>query len=129
MRGLVLLLALLCASCAAPPPQPQGAQSIPVQTGIASWYGASLQGRRTANGETFDQTALTGAHRTFPLPSMVEVTNLSNNKRVIVRVNDRGPYAHGRLIDVSRAAARELGFESEGETRVSVRYIGPAPAH
>jgi rare lipoprotein A len=86
-----------------------------------------LQGRRTANGETFDQNALSAAHRTLPLPSIVEVTNLENNKRIVVRVNDRGPFAQGRIIDVSRAAARELGFESDGEARVSVRYIGPAP--
>ena len=95
---------------------------------MASWYGASLQGQATANGERFDQNALSAAHRTWPMPSRVEVRNLENGRRVIVRVNDRGPFAQGRIIDVSRAAARELGFEQAGAARVRIRYLGPAPA-
>ncbi len=97
------------------------------QTGTASWYGADFQGRRTASGEAFDQRALTGAHPTLPIPSLVQVTNLENGREVIVRINDRGPFVPSRLIDVSRAAAEVLGFLRAGQARVHVRYLGPAP--
>lgn len=97
------------------------------RTGIASWYGKLFHGRLTANGEVYDMHALTAAHPTLPLPSYVHVTNLSNGHDVIVRVNDRGPYAHDRVIDMSREAARVLGFESKGTAKVRVRYLGPAP--
>lgn len=96
------------------------------QTGIASWYGPGFHGRLTANGETYDQDALTAAHPTLPLPSIVEVTNLENGRTVRVRVNDRGPFARGRIIDMSHAGARELGFIGAGTARVRVRYVGPA---
>ena len=79
---------------------------------MASWYGAEFHGRRTANGEIFDQRALTAAHPTLPLPSYVRVTNLDNDRSLVVRVNDRGPYRHGRLIDVSERAAEMLGFQA-----------------
>ena len=129
MRSILPAIALLCAGCSASSHalQPKETRAAETQTGIASWYGADLQGRSTANGETFDQNALSAAHRTWPMPSLVEVTNLENNKRMVVRVNDRGPFAEGRLIDLSRAAARALGFESEGQSRVAVRYLGAAP--
>ncbi len=97
------------------------------QTGTASWYGPQFHGQRTASGETFDQEALTAAHPTLPIPSLVQVTNLENGREVIVRVNDRGPFSGERLIDLSRGAANVLGFEQAGHARVHVRYLGPAP--
>lgn len=97
------------------------------EVGMASWYGQQFHGRLTANGEIFDMNLLSAAHTTLPLPSMVEVTNLENGRSVIVRVNDRGPFARERIIDMSREAARRLGFEQQGVTRVRVRYAGPAP--
>lgn len=94
--------------------------------GLASWYGDDFHGRRTANGELFDMDGLTAAHPTLPMPSYVRVTNVSNRKSVIVRVNDRGPYHSNRLIDVSRKAAYLLGFHGNGIARVRVDYVGQA---
>lgn len=94
--------------------------------GMASWYGPNFHGRPTANGEIFDQYAMTAAHTTLPIPSIVEVTNLENGRSVIVRVNDRGPFVDDRIIDLSRAAAAELGYIGRGLARVRVRYLGPA---
>ncbi len=91
--------------------------------GVASYYGRAFHGRKTANGEVFDMHALSAAHPTLPLPSYVRVTNLDNDRSVIVRVNDRGPFAHGRLIDVSRRAADMLGFVKTGTAKVRVQYI------
>lgn len=96
------------------------------RTGIASWYGPNFHGRPTANGEVFDQYAMTAAHTTLPIPSIAEVTNLENGRSVIVRVNDRGPFVDDRIIDMSRAAATELGYVGSGLARVRVRYLGPA---
>jgi rare lipoprotein A len=96
------------------------------EVGIASWYGAEYQNRPTADGELFDMNRPTAAHKTLPLPCMAEVTNLANGRTVVVRVNDRGPFVDGRVIDLSRAAAKELGFLSTGVTRVRVRYLGRA---
>jgi len=93
------------------------------ETGIASWYGAQFHGRRTANGEIYDMNALTAAHRTLPLPSLVRVTNLRNGRTIKVRINDRGPFARGRIIDLSRRAAQLLGFQSQGTTPVRVEII------
>lgn len=98
------------------------------ETGIASWYGPGFDGRPTASGERFDQNALTAAHKTLPLPALVEVTNLANGRQVILRVNDRGPFAEGRIIDLSRGAAEELGLRAAGIGEVRVRYVGRAPA-
>jgi rare lipoprotein A len=95
--------------------------------GLASWYGPFHHGRSTANGETFDMHALTAAHPTLQLPSVVRVTNLANGRSLSVRVNDRGPFAENRLIALSQAAARELGFEEDGVTEVHVQYLGLAP--
>ena len=96
------------------------------QTGMASWYGDQFNLQPTANGETFDMTAISAAHPTLPLPSIVEVTNLDNGRKLQVRVNDRGPFVDGRVIDLSHAAARELGFDAKGLAHVRVRYVGPA---
>lgn len=95
--------------------------------GIASWYGDDFHGRLTANGEVFDMGALTAAHPTMPMPSYARVTNLSNGKSLIVRVNDRGPYHGNRLIDVSNKAAELLDFKGNGTARVRVEYVGRAP--
>ncbi|MDP1868685.1 MAG: septal ring lytic transglycosylase RlpA family protein [Bradyrhizobium sp.] len=95
--------------------------------GMASWYGDDFHGRLTANGEVFDMTSLTAAHPTLPIPSYARVTNLSNGKSLIVRVNDRGPYHGNRLIDVSNRASELLEFKSKGVARVRVEYVGRAP--
>lgn len=95
------------------------------EIGIASWYGPGFHMKATATGETFDMDAVSAAHTTLPLPSMVEVTNLANGRKLVVKVNDRGPFVGDRIIDLSREAARQLGYEREGVTRVRVRYLGP----
>jgi len=97
------------------------------KVGKASWYGPTFNRRQTANGEYFDMNRLTGAHPTLPLPSFVRVTNLSNNKSVVIRVNDRGPYSSERVIDVSKKAADVLGFRQRGTAQVRVQYVGRAP--
>jgi rare lipoprotein A len=139
--GLACLLAL--ASCSgSPEPQPHFKIGAPYKingtwyqptfvtayqaTGIASWYGADYDGLYTANGEVYDMEALTAAHPTLPLPSIVQVTNLANGRTLVLRVNDRGPFVANRLIDLSRAAARELGFERQGLASVNVTYLGLA---
>ncbi len=94
--------------------------------GVASWYGAKFHGRKTANGEIFDMNQMSAAHTTLPLPSLVKVTNLNNGRTIIVRVNDRGPFVNDRLIDLSKRAAQELGYERQGTARVRVQYVGPA---
>lgn len=95
--------------------------------GVGSWYGEQFHNRRTANGEIFDMDIPSAAHKTLPLPSLVEVTNLDNGRRMIVRVNDRGPFVGDRVIDLSKAAAEELGYRRQGVARVRVKYVGPAP--
>ncbi|MBC7280505.1 MAG: septal ring lytic transglycosylase RlpA family protein [Hoeflea sp.] len=97
------------------------------KAGLASWYGPNFHGRLTANGEIYDQFHLSAAHPTFPLPSYARVTNKKNGNTVIVRVNDRGPYAHGRIIDVSAQAAEMLNMKQDGVAAVRVEYIGRAP--
>lgn len=93
--------------------------------GEASWYGPKFHGRSTANGERFDMNKLTAAHPTLPLPTIVRVTNLKNGRSLNVRVNDRGPFARDRIIDLSRRAAQLLGFEKEGTARVRVQVVRP----
>jgi rare lipoprotein A len=95
--------------------------------GVASWYGSDFHGRATANGEIFDADSISAAHPTLPLPSYARVTNLSNGRSLIVRVNDRGPYAANRIIDVSKRAARLLAFTNRGTATVRVEYVGRAP--
>ena len=95
--------------------------------GRSSWYGDDFHGRKTANGEIFDMRALTAAHPTLPMPCYAYVTNLANGRTILVRVNDRGPYANDRIIDLSHASARALGYEGKGLADVRVRYAGRAP--
>jgi rare lipoprotein A len=95
--------------------------------GLASWYGEDFHGRQTANGEIYDMNSVSAAHATLPMPTYVRVTNLSNNRSVIVRVNDRGPYHPDRIIDVSVKTAVLLGFYSNGVAPVRVEYVGTAP--
>jgi rare lipoprotein A len=95
--------------------------------GLASWYGDDFHGRLTANGEVFDMASLTAAHPTLPMPCYARVTNLSNGKSLIVRVNDRGPYHGNRVMDVSSRAADLLEFKGNGTARVRVEYVGRAP--
>ena len=94
--------------------------------GLASWYGEDFHGRPTANGETFNMNSLSAAHPSLPLPCKVRVTNLLNHRSIIVRVNDRGPYVDGRVIDVSAKTARLLGFYDDGLSKVKVEYVGRA---
>jgi rare lipoprotein A len=96
------------------------------EQGIASWYGREFHGRPTSSGETYDMYALTAAHKTLPLPTVAEVTNLATGKSIIVRINDRGPFVKDRLIDLSYAAARDLGFLNAGTTSVEVRALDDA---
>ncbi len=93
------------------------------ETGIASWYGPGFHAEKTANGETFDQNTLTAAHKTLQMPSVARVTNLENGKSLVVRVNDRGPFANGRIIDLSRRSAQMLGFANQGTARVRVQVL------
>jgi len=93
------------------------------ETGIASWYGQGFHGERTANGEIFNKNELTAAHRTLPMPSLARVTNLDNGRSIVVRINDRGPFAQGRIIDVSQRVAELLGFEQSGTAKVRVQVL------
>jgi rare lipoprotein A len=114
-----------------------GASYVPLSTaqaykerGIASWYGKKFHGQKTSSGETYDMYAMTGAHKTLPIPSYAKVTNLANGRSVVVRINDRGPFHSERLIDLSYAAAYKLGFASAGSARVEVEAVSleePAP--
>lgn len=98
------------------------------ERGVASWYGRDFHGRPTSSGEIYDMYLMTAAHKTLPLPTWVEVTNLSNDKRVIVKVNDRGPFIDGRVIDLSQRAADELGMIEAGTAQVQVRALGASAA-
>jgi len=127
-RGWIVALAVGAAGCAvvrepAPPPVVGG-----VQTGIASWYGPGFHGRRTANGEVFDQHEMTAAHPSLPLGTRVIVTNLRNGRAVEVRINDRGPFVGGRCIDLSYAAARTIGMIGPGTAPVRVEVLGTGAA-
>ncbi len=99
------------------------------KTGLASWYGPTFHGRKTANGEVFDRNSISAAHTTMPLPSYARVTNLSNGRSMIVRVNDRGPFHGNRVIDLSERAATMLGTKQAGVGKVKVEYVGKAPLH
>ncbi|NWB98906.1 septal ring lytic transglycosylase RlpA family protein [Pseudomonas gingeri] len=121
MKRLLAALALLSllAGCATHDIDPRGYD----ETGMASYYGAQHQGKRTASGEPFDQHAMTAAHRQLPFGTRVKVTNLANDKSVIVRINDRGPHTRGRLIDLSREAAAQLGMLQNGTARVRIQSL------
>ncbi len=111
---LIILITFSTTACA----KPNG-----TQVGQGSWYGKKFQGRLTANGEKYNMYALTAAHKTLPFNTMVEVTNLSNQRKIIVRINDRGPYAKGRIIDLSYLAAKKLGYVNKGVAKLKVRVL------
>jgi rare lipoprotein A len=103
-----------------------GATSVLKQQGHCSWYGREFHGRRTSNGERFNQSDLTAAHRTLPFGTLVEVTDLETGNKVRVRINDRGPYARGRVLDISHGAAAQLGILNKGVANVELRVVDPA---
>ena len=111
---LTLFLSFSTTACAKP---------NKTQVGKGSWYGKKFHGRLTASGEKYNMYALTAAHKTLPFNTMVEVTNLHNNRKVIVRINDRGPYARGRIIDLSYLAAKKLGYINKGVAKLKVRVL------
>jgi peptidoglycan lytic transglycosylase len=137
----LVLLTLGLAACAGPPGNaPMAAMTPPalpreapmvypetlpsfLQVGMASWYGDRFKHKPTASGEPFDPKALTAAHRSLPLATIARVTNLNNGRRILVRINDRGPYAGGRVLDLSRAAAKELGMKEDGVARVRIEVF------
>ena len=96
----------------------------PDMEGLASWYGGKFHGRLTSSGEVFDTNEMTAAHKTLPFGTMVKVTNLENGRSAVVKINDRGPFVEGRIIDLSRAAADEIGMVGEGVARVSLTIVG-----
>ncbi|MEA5462643.1 septal ring lytic transglycosylase RlpA family protein [Leptothoe sp. PORK10 BA2] len=108
---------------APPPPAQQIAAVRSSYNGMASWYGPGFHGRTSASGESFNQHAMTAAHRTLPFGTQVRVTNLNNGQQVVVRINDRGPYSHGRIIDLSAGAARAIGLQSAGVGPVQVEVL------
>ena len=118
LLGACALFSLL-AGCASYDVDPRGYD----ETGTASYYGSKHQGKRTASGERFDKNSLTAAHRQLPFGTRVRVTNLNNDKSVVVRINDRGPHTRGRLIDLSQAAASQLGMLRSGTARVRVQAL------
>jgi len=119
---------------AGPPYQVDGKWYVPTyepnydEVGVASWYGPTFHGKDSASGEAFDENAMTAAHPTLPIPSLVKVTNLENGRSVIVRVNDRGPFVDDRIIDMSKKAGEALDLHGKGTAKVRVQYVGPAPA-
>jgi rare lipoprotein A len=125
---LFCLLFFGCAPKKVPyPPHEPGKEIRYRETGIASWYGEDFHGKKTANGETYDMHAMTAAHRTLPFSTRVRVTNLDNGNKTEVRINDRGPFVPGRMIDLSRSGAKELGMLGAGTARVVVEAVGFAP--
>ena len=127
---LVVLLVLVATSCqiAKPVSQRSGSQEGKfLESGVASWYGPGFQGKKTANGETFDTRALTAAHRTLPFGTKVLVRNMTNGKEVIVRINDRGPYAKKRIIDLSKAAAEKIAMVGAGTASVRLYLLDSDP--
>lgn len=142
--GAALAVAAFLAGCASPAPQTpgevryavgkpyrvNGARYLPHAhpgygaVGIASWYGREFHGRRTASGRRFDMHALTAAHKTLPFGTKVRVTNLENNRSVVVTITDRGPFVKGRIVDLSMRAAEVLGFKRKGKAKVRVEVVG-----
>ncbi|MEJ2086731.1 MAG: septal ring lytic transglycosylase RlpA family protein [Acidobacteriota bacterium] len=123
----ILILSGLGLACSSGAPTIRGGVGYS-ERGIASWYGPGFHGRRTANGEVYDMDTLTAAHKTLPFDSVVEVRNRDNGKRVQVRINDRGPFAHGRIIDLSRRAAEKIDMLGPGTARVEIRVVSGPPA-
>jgi rare lipoprotein A len=122
LHGLAWI-ALLVSGCATLGGSGETQRASRAEIGSASYYAHRFQGRRTASGERYDEDALTAAHRTLPFGTRVQVTNLDNDHTVVVRINDRGPHRKGRVLDVSRRAARELGFIGDGTTRVRLEVL------
>jgi rare lipoprotein A len=120
LAAVLALAPTLTRDDAAQAQRPPTAGAVFVQHGQASWYGPGFHGRKTASGERFDQHQLTAAHRKLPLGTRATVTNLGNGRTVEVEINDRGPYVGGRIIDLSKAAARKLGMEHSGTAKVRV---------
>jgi rare lipoprotein A len=124
----MILLITACAPKRIPYPLYEPGKEIRYrETGIASWYGEDFHGKKTANGERYDMYAMTAAHRTLPFNTRVRVTNLENGNKTEVRINDRGPFVPGRIIDLSRSGAKELGMLGTGTARVVVEAVGFAP--
>lgn len=119
----LLLLAAAGACRSASSSRPGPVRPGYTERGVASWYGADFHGRRTASGEVYDMHGLTAAHRTLPFETLVEVRNLANGRAVVVRITDRGPFARGRVVDLSFAAAREIGLVGPGTARVELRVV------
>ena len=118
-----IVLAGDCAQQKAPSTSPASIERHHAESGLASWYGKAHQGERTASGEPFDMHALTAAHRTLPFGTVVRVTNIKSGKSVNVRINDRGPFRHDRIIDLSYEAAKKLGLVARGTARVKITVI------
>lgn len=126
LATFLLAFTAACGGYRPPPDVPPAMRTVEAgwsQTGVASWYGPGFDGRPTASGEIFDMEAMTAAHQTLPLGTRLEVTVLATGRRTRVRVNDRGPFVDDRILDVSRAAARRLGFLQDGTARVRIRVV------
>ena len=119
--GVAILLLALLAACRSTAPSDKGPEGIDLE-GMASWYGPEFAGRPTANGEIFDPQTMTAAHRTLPFGTLVRVTNTRNGRSVVVRINDRGPFIKGRVIDLTPAGARAIGFS--GLAPVTLAVVG-----
>ena len=132
MRWLVVVVAALllvaCGRSASPPPPRSPGPALRVERGKASWYGGRFQGRKTASGERFDQRDLTAAHKTLRFGTRVRVINEENGRSVVVRINDRGPYGRGRIIDLSRAAAERIDMIRAGVVTVTVEVLSEGGA-
>lgn len=126
-QAILLVFLLLVAACAAPQLRPRAWEDLSGETGLASWYGVPYHGRRTSSGEVYDMYQVSAAHREIPLGTWVEVTNLTNARSLTVRINDRGPFIEGRIIDLSYAAASLLGVVGPGVAHVRVRLAQPPP--
>ena len=128
MAGIVLIGAVKAAAQVLPAfPEHPPAQPRYSAVGLASWYGSEVGGHRTADGEVFNTRSISAAHRTLPLPCYARVTNLSNGRSIVVRVNDRGPFVRGRIVDVSARVAKLLDFNHRGVAKVRLDYLGKAP--
>ena len=129
LKPAFLLALLLLAPACGPRPVPSVAPRLVGYTerGLASWYGRKFNGRQTASGERFDMNRPSAAHRTLPFGVAVRVTNLENGRSIVVRINDRGPFIDGRIIDLSKAAARKLGMIEAGVVRVKIKVVDERP--
>ena len=127
-RSLPTLLIAVLAACSSNPEPLTSVSPGWSENGEASWYGPGFDGKRTASGEVYDMEAMTAAHRQLPFGTRVNVRNLDNGRETVVRVNDRGPFAHGRIIDLSKAGARAIGMLGTGVAEVQLEVVGAPPA-